>query len=125
MAPDDDYERRILAIHGDGGVEDIRHEEFAAMADVYLGADFDKAKLVEIETLQVRLHAEQDALITGLESKSISPEQYVDACNKLIQDFAVRCEQVLGKADFNKLFGIERGEAGVLIDKDIFLAAHG
>lgn len=124
MSPDDEYERRVLAIHGDGGI-DIRHEEFAAMADVYLGAGFDKAKLVEIETLQVLLHAEQEALVAGLSAKSISLDQFVDACNKLAQDFATRCEQVLGKADFNKLFGIERGDAGALIDKDIFLAAHG
>lgn len=100
---------------------DIRHEEFMAMADAFLGPHFDRAKLAQVEALQLDLHDAQTRLTIDLDARRIGRSLYVDELNKVHAHIAQRCEAILGSADFEKLFGIAPSEAGAFIDKDIFL----
>ncbi len=125
----------IAAIHGSGspgaepsasGAEsrDIRHEEFEAMADVFLGEDYDKARLHQVEDLQIVLHQQQNVLCSRYERGELDPESYVDAFNSLLDATFADCERILGAEDFQRLFGTTRESLGGFIDKDIFLTAH-
>lgn len=100
---------------------DIRHEEFMAMADAFLGPHFDRAKLAQVESLQLHLHDAQARLTRDLDTRQIGRSLYVDELNKVHAHIAQRCEAILGSSDFEKLFGISPSEAGAYIDKDLFL----
>lgn len=101
---------------------DTRHEEFMAMADAFLGPQFDRVKLAQVEKLQVDLHEGQARLATELDSHRIERSLYVDEVSKLHADIAQRCETILGRSNFQKLFGILLAEAGTCIDMEVFLA---
>lgn len=104
---------------------DIRHEEFVAMTDVYLGTDFNQDMLRAVEQVQIQMQEDQTKLVAEFDQKRLTPEQYVDACNMLVQSNARVCELILGPEHFKMLFGIEAGETRDFIDKAAFLAVHG
>lgn len=125
MEADRGFDLRIAAIHGlDGGegdVMDVRHEEFVAMADAFLGPDFDRAKLAQVELLQLALHEGQARLCEELDSHRIDGTQYVEEANMLHARTALQCEAILGPADFLRLFGISPSEISNHINKEMFL----
>ena len=120
------FDLRIAAIHGLGGaggdVMDVRHEEFMAMADAFLGQHFDRTKLAKVESLQIALHEAQADLYEALESHRIDRTRYVDEVNNVHNSIAQQCEAILGASDFVKLFGAPPAEIGAHIDKEVFLA---
>jgi hypothetical protein len=120
------FDLRIAAIHGLGGVGgdvmDVRHEEFMAMADAFLGHGFDRAKLAKVESLQLELHAAQADLDKALEGRRIDRSRYADEVNKTHRAIARQCEAILGASNFVKLFGVTPARLGGLIDKEVFLA---
>jgi len=129
MIQDELFARKIHAIHAGTGIEeggmDIRHEEFTAMAEVYLGHDYDQDKLAEVERIQIRMQEGQNALTVAFDAKRLTAEQYVDACNQLLQDSISICERILGPDHFKMLFGIDASETVGIIDKETFMAEHG
>jgi len=100
---------------------DVRHEEFMAMADAFLGPEYDRAKLRQVELLQLELHARQGQLFQALQSRQLNREAFVGESNRLGKDIALQCEAVLGPADFQKLFGASANELNSLIDTGAFL----
>ena len=135
MSLEEEFDRRIAAIHGLGdpstsdgttgeSLMDIRHAEFQAMTDVFLGEDFDQTKLRQVEALQIALHSRQAELYRLYEAKKIGSEEYVDSFNTLLEETFKKCEDVLGQEDFLKLFGAPRSQLAGFIDKETFLNAH-
>lgn len=135
MNPEREFDRRIASIHGlDSQVSDgrnigeddmdIRHAEFRAMADVFLGNDFDRSKLAQVESLQLALHERQAELYQQYETGELDPEQYVESYNSLLRVTFAKCETILGFEHFQKLFGAPRSELAGFIDKQAFLQAH-
>ena len=100
----------------------VRHDEFMAMADAFLGEGFDRAKLAQVESLQLALHEGQAELSKALAANLLEPTDYVDAVNRLHALTAQQCETILGSHNFLMLFGIPPAEAGSYIDKEQFLA---
>jgi hypothetical protein len=100
---------------------DVRHEEFVAMADAFLGPDFDRAKLAQVELLQLALHEGQASLCEELDSNRTDGARYVEEANMLHVRIAAQCEAVLGPADFLRLLGVSPAEINNHINKEIFL----
>jgi hypothetical protein len=119
------FDSRIAALHGlgaGGDDVDVRHEEFMAMADAFLGAGFDRVKLAQVESLQLALHEAQVKLSRELDAHLIDRPSFVDEVNELHAHIARQCETILGPPNFFKLFGVTPAEAGAYIDKEQFLA---
>ncbi len=120
------FNARIAAIHGLGGeggdVMDVRHEEFMAMADAFLGPGFDREKLAEVESLQLALQEGQAGLCEELDAHRIDGGRYVDEANMLHARIALQCEAILGPSDFLRLFGVSPSAVSAHIDKELFLA---
>ena len=138
MSLEEEYSKRIAAIHGQDSPKlgklspeerssYIKHVEFRAMADVFLGEDFDRDKLATIENLQGDLQKEQAWLYQSYEAGNLRPEKYLESLNKLAKDTFEKIEHILGTENFLKLFRTNRSglaEIGGLIDKDAFFRAH-
>jgi hypothetical protein len=124
-----EFDRRITEIHATNGTGDkqpidIRHEEFQAMADVFLGEDYDQDKLSQVENLQIELHQGQAELYQKLNTDELSPEEYVDSVNTLIHNTFLRSESILGTQDFISLFGALPADMSGFIDKEMFLQTY-
>lgn len=132
MSQEHEFYKRINEIHGldnplgersniEESTMDIRHAEFQAMADVFLGSDFDRSKLRLVESLQAALHDQQTELYGRYETEELDAETYVESFNSLLKDTFAGCEAILGAESFLKLFGVPRSELAGFIDKDAFL----
>jgi chromatin remodeling complex protein RSC6 len=116
------FAERIAAVHsGASGETDVRHGELEAMFDSFLSGS-DAKRRRQVEELQINLIKEQGKLEAALDRKRISPEDYVDSFNALLERTFRECEQVLGPKDFKQLFGTDPAHAGGYIDKAAFLA---
>jgi len=100
---------------------DVRHEEFMAMAEAFLGPGYDPYKLAQVEQLQLELHAMQGNLANALQEQTLDRHAYIEESNRLCANIATRCEAVLGAADFFKLFGASPADLNSFIDADAFL----
>jgi hypothetical protein len=130
-----EFDKRIAAIHGlyylnsgdrkrGDDAMDIRHAEFQAMADVFLGKGFDGSKLKQVEELQIALHKEQRKLYEDYEAERLEPGDYVRSFNALLDETFLKCEEILGQESFLQLFGAPRSELAGFIDQETFLQAH-
>lgn len=135
MSPEEEFDVRINAIyrlcettleqqHTVDAPLDMRRAEFQAMADAFLGGDYDREKLKKVEGYQAYLREQQASLYQRYKKKKLTAEEYVDAYNSLLADTFFLCEEVLGTEDFLKLFGAPRRELGGFIDKDTFVATE-
>lgn len=118
------FDSRIAAIHqGDKGDEamDVRHEEFVAMTEAFLGPDYDGEKLAQVESEQLALQQTQARLADDLAMQRIGPSEYLNRVNRIHAETAQRCESILGAEDFEKLFGVPVSEIGPYIDKEAFM----
>jgi hypothetical protein len=137
MTNEQKFDERIASIHGlrepglslanvQSGEEpdpvDIRHAEFEAMADCFLGAGYDPEKRKLVENYQIDLHRQQAELYARLQAGELAAEEYLNQSNALIEGTFENCEVVLGPENFRKLFGAERHELTGMIDREIFLA---
>lgn len=130
----EELDRRLAEIHGlDCSINgkprektkeakmDVRHDEFQAMADVFLGENYDRTKLEAVEGLQIALRQQQETLLERYKGGQMAPEQYVDEFNKGLLETFASIERVLGARDFLRLFGAPIDQLGGYIDKETFL----
>jgi hypothetical protein len=104
---------------------DTRHAELIEMFKDFLGPDsIGRPEFVRVEELQVAMCAKHKDLWLELEFGQLDDESYVDAVNSLISSTFAEIESVLGKEDFEKLFGVPRDKISGFIDKEIFLASR-
>ena len=136
MNREEEFERRLALIRGLGTPiptdrspiaktpVDHRHAEFQAMAEVFLGEDFNQRKLRKVEDLQIALHSRMAELCHQYGAKKIEPEEYVASFGTLLGETFRKCEEILGQEDFLKLFGAPRSQLTEFIDKEASLDAH-
>lgn len=121
MNKEKEFARRINEIHFPQNAfnneeKDIRHEEFQAMVDVFLGKNYDKAKLAAVEQLQIEMHQEQAILGQKFMKGEIGRQEFLDATQKMMEKYFKGQEQILGVKDFKKLFKMsaDQGVKGLM-----------
>jgi len=100
---------------------DVRHEEFKAMTEIFLGRDYEKAKLHAVEGEQIKLRRAQMELYRKYSEKIITAEAYAERLQVAINDAFSACLRILGQADFAKLFG--NIDPATLMDPTKFIEA--
>lgn len=134
----EELDRRLARIHGITGAHaaidcekakeaamNVRHEEFQAMADVFLGENYDRGKLDAVERLQLAIGKMQAKLSAQLDEGKLTPEQYVERFNDKLAETFGNIERILGADDFQRLFRAPRDQLGGYIDKEAFMREHG
>jgi hypothetical protein len=112
-----------LVTAGQINPDDASRAELQALADASLGPQYDQTKIATIINLQQMLHSNQDDLVRQLDQRFISKKQYLDKLNDLLRRVYSECEKVLGRQDFEKLFGAPLNQIDHMVDPDVFLAA--
>ena len=102
----------------------VRQDELKNLFAENLGTDYPPERFQAVDLLQVSMIDKQVRLVEQLHSGSLTPSGYADELEKLSADSAKLIEDVLGSADFEKLFGVPRTEMGTLMDREIFLQSQ-
>lgn len=135
MGVDEEFDRRVATIHGlehmsplstkrSAPPTDVRHAEFEAMTDVFLGPDYDREKLEKVERLQVSLLDQQADLFLLHQNGKITSAMCVESLNGATNDVFAKIEGVLGPDGFLKLFGVQRHETARWFDEESFRLEH-
>jgi len=104
--------------------DEVKRRELKAMADTYLGPNYNQDKVEKTILIQLQADRDQDALLYKLEHRLISNEQYLNGLENLFLVTALACEQVLGAEDFEKLFAMPARDAATIIDREHFLSGR-
>jgi hypothetical protein len=116
--PFDDFENRVLALHDSRSTSEAAmsydEQEFRAFVGSFLGDDYDATKTEAVRVEQSRVQAELATLAMSLREKA--PEKFAELANRAIEQSFARIREILGKADFVRLFGSEALKPMTLID---------
>ena len=119
-----EYDRRIKDLFRDGmpGSWIEQHQrELELMFDVFLGTDFDKDKEEEV----LKLHREHDEVCEELKeklhNKTLDKETYLRESEKIDKQVVDATFVILGKKNFEVLFGERKWLARTLVDRGKFL----
>jgi hypothetical protein len=101
-------------------------EELQALASENLGEDYERSRIDAIAEVKAELGLRQRELAEDLSAGRITREQYLNEFSVMVAQSAGRCEAILGRADFTKLFGVAPDKARQLpeSDRSTFLAGR-
>jgi len=104
---------------------EIGKQEMLALFGAHLGDAYDRKKVNQIADLHRRLQEARLYLGRELESGRISREHFLKVFNELLTLTFERCQEILGKRDFERLFGGSVDQVRNLIEPSIFLGMSG
>jgi hypothetical protein len=118
-------EKKFEALATAENAEDLfeAREDLEDLFSTRLGKSYDPNKRALVSDLHHSLQIRRIALTAAMLGGKITTEQYFEEFNKEISGTFAKCEGILGKADFDKLFDTSAGEASGLIDPEIFFAS--
>jgi hypothetical protein len=117
----DAYNRAISDAHSGANGVAVRRTELSALVQAYLGHSLDDQTFDRLAAVQARLHADQAELAALLDAGGITPEEYLYRLNYALQIWKLRSRDVLGRENFNAIFGDVGESPETLIDRDTFL----
>jgi hypothetical protein len=100
---------------------EIGRLELLALSGAQLGDKYDRKKVEQVADLHRRLQEARLYLGKELESGCISQEHFLKVFDELISLTFERCQEILGKKDFERLFGGSVEQVCHLIEPSIFL----
>jgi hypothetical protein len=103
----------------------IGEQELQALFGVQLGDEYDRKKVKQITELHRRLQEARIYLGRELECGRISREHFLKVFDELMTLTFERCQEILGKKDFERLFGGSVDRVRHLIEPSIFLGLFG
>jgi hypothetical protein len=104
---------------------EIGERELWALFGVQLGDEYDREKVEQVTRLHRRLQEARLYLGKELESGRISRQHFLKMFNELMALTFERCQDILGKKDFERLFGGSVDQVQHLIEPSIFLGLPG
>lgn len=91
------------------------------MAECFLGSDYDREKFERLVQEQRRLHVEIDKIAdTKPHRRSVKRAEQINAA---IQATMAKCMSILGKRDFQRLFGRNSSPLVRLVDPEVMARA--
>ena len=100
---------------------EIGKRELLALFGAQLGDEYDRKKVNQVVELHRRLQEARLYLGRELESGRISREHFLKIFNELMTLTFERCQEILSKKDFERLFGGSVDQVRNLIEPSIFL----
>ena len=104
---------------------EISKREMLALFGAQLGDEYDRKKVSQVVDLHQRLQEARLYLGRELEGGRISRENFLRLFNDLMALTFERCQEILGKKDFERLFGGSVNQVRNVIEPSIFLGLSG
>jgi hypothetical protein len=104
---------------------EIGRRELLALFSARLGDGYDSGKVERVLELHRRLQETRLRLGKELQSARISAEEFLLLFNQQMTLTFEKCEEILGKSDFARLFGGSPDQVRNLIQPSIFLGLSG
>jgi len=104
---------------------EISKREMLALFGAQLGDEYDRKKVSQVVDLHQRLQEARLYLGRELEGGRISRENFLRFFNDLMALTFERCQEILGKKDFERLFGGSVDQVRNVIEPSIFLGLSG
>ena len=104
---------------------EISKREMLALFGAQLGDEYDRKKVSQVVDLHQRLQEARLYLGRELEGGRISRENFLRLFNDLMALTFERCQEILGKKDFERLFGGSVDQVRNVIEPSIFLGLSG
>jgi hypothetical protein len=102
-----------------------RMAALAELIDQHLGRGFDAGKRARVKQIMAVSAREQYDLLTAAESGEIAADVYLERFTALIQRTFADIDRVLGRADFERVFGAPPDQASGIVDREAYAKAHG
>ena len=93
----------------------------SALVQAYLGHSLIDQTFDGLAAVQARLHADQAELAALQDQAVLRPRQYLNRLNYALQIWKLRSLDILGRENFNAIFGDVGESPETLIDRDTFL----
>lgn len=94
-------------------------QDLAAMFDERFQKDYSRAALAQIVDLRHQLLDEKAALDQRVRIAALPPRQFADQVNDLLNRYLRRVEEILGPAQYERLFGQPPGRPVGVVDPEI------
>ena len=103
--------------------DQVRRAEFRAIWETQLGKDFAPDQREAVSEIQAKMREELDELRKVLDEGHLSRVTFLDASTGIVDVTLDRCEDLLGREKFQRLFGGSAREAArTLVDPVVFFA---
>ena len=102
-----------------------RVAELVLLIEQHLGRDFDRRRRAAIERIRTASAQEQFDLLSAAEQGALGAEVYLQRFTALLQRTFADIDRVLGRADFERVFGGPPEDALGIIDRDAYARARG
>jgi len=95
-------------------VLEVARRELQALADTYLGEDYNPERIKAVAEVQRTLKIRQGEIARRVRAGELAFNEYASALRDLVTTAATDCEKILGPTDFVKLFGVTAKDAPAL-----------
>ncbi len=102
----------------------IADQELQQMIDAKLGRAYDPRKIELVSRLQHELHLARIELVSAMQEGRLSRAQYHERFTSQLTGTFAKCQEILGKRDFELLFDATAEEASHLIEPTIFFGTE-
>lgn len=90
-----------------------------------LGGDLDPGKRARIRQIMVAAGGKQFDLVNAADRGELAADVYLDRFTELLRSTFVDIDRVLGRADFERVFGAGPEHALGIVDPEAYAAARG
>lgn len=121
-----EYAAALIALHTQAvrrGAADLAAQETALLVR-YRVPEADGALIETVQGMREKLVAQKRALDAGLQRKQFDGARYAAEVNDLINKNLEECAQLIGKEQFQRLFGLAPGERCEVVVPEIAAAIH-
>jgi hypothetical protein len=102
-----------------------RVAELVLLIEQHLGRDFDPRRRAEVERIRTASAQAQFDPLTAAEDGALDADLYLERFTDLLSRTFADIDRVLGRADFERVFGGPPEDALGIIDRDAYARAHG
>jgi hypothetical protein len=93
--------------------------DLVAMLRERLGPEFSRAKMIRIRQIRASLLQKKAQLDGAVRRGTITPRQFADGVNELVNQHLRQAAQILTPAEYERLFGIPPGDATGIVDPTV------
>lgn len=116
------YNSRVIhALASPISREDGKLAELSALVEMALGYPLEPKILADLYTIQLNLWWARSCLVTNLQNREITPDQYLNRLHEALQSAMDQSRALLGEERFQMIFGEAGKNPNGLVNRTVFM----